>query len=86
MADRSEGTATQRVCVGAIAGAHGVRGAIRIKSFTEQPATLADYADLTDDQGRPVRLAVKQVRADVVIALSNSLRCALFGRSPYSSR
>lgn len=67
MADRSEDTSAQRVCVGAIAGAQGVRGALRIKSFTEDPAALADYAGLSDEQGRPVRLSVKEVRSDLLI-------------------
>ena len=68
MADRREDTSTQRICVGAIAGAQGVRGAVRIKSFTEDPAALADYTGLIDEQGRSVSLSVKEVRADLLIA------------------
>ena len=51
MAERPEESSTQRICVGAIAGVHGVRGAVRIKTFTEQPAALADYPGLADDVG-----------------------------------
>jgi 16S rRNA processing protein RimM len=69
VAERSEESSTQRVCVGAIAGAHGVRGAVRIKTFTEQPAALADYPGLADEQGRPVRFKIKEVRADLLIAV-----------------
>jgi len=68
VAERSEDSSTQRVCVGAIAGVHGVRGAVRIKTFTEQPAALADYHRIDDEQGRPVRLSIKEVRADLLIA------------------
>ena len=68
MAERSDDSSTQRVCVGAFAGVHGVRGAVRIKTFTENPAALADYDGLADEQGRSVRLSIKEVRADLLIA------------------
>lgn len=68
MADRAEDSSTQRVCVGAVAGVHGVRGAVRIKTFTEQPKALAEYSGLTDDRGRAVHLNIKEVRNDLIIA------------------
>ncbi|MEM7446498.1 MAG: ribosome maturation factor RimM [Pseudomonadota bacterium] len=45
MADRP------RVCVGAIAGAHGVRGLVRLKSFTEVPEAVASYGPLENEAG-----------------------------------
>lgn len=39
------------VCVGAIAGAFGVRGDVRLKSFCADPAAIADYAPLCDESG-----------------------------------
>ncbi len=41
-----------RVCLGAIAGAHGVRGLVKIKSFTQDPANLTAYGPLGDESGR----------------------------------
>ena len=41
----------KRVCVGAVAGAHGVRGAVRIKSFTANPEDVARYGPLEDESG-----------------------------------
>lgn len=42
-----------RVCVGAIAGAFGVRGEVRLKSFCADPAAIATYGPLwTEDGGR----------------------------------
>ena len=41
----------KRVCVGAVAGAHGVRGAIKIKSFTANPKDIARYGELEDESG-----------------------------------
>ncbi len=43
--------AEARLCVGVITGAHGVRGLVRIKSFTEQPESLAAYGRLSDEAG-----------------------------------
>ncbi len=41
-----------KVCVAAVVGAYGVRGEVRLKSFTAEPAALADYSPLTDETGR----------------------------------
>jgi 16S rRNA processing protein RimM len=43
-----------RVCVGQIAGAHGVRGLVRVKSFTEAPEAVTAYGPPTDESGRRV--------------------------------
>ncbi len=45
-----------RVCVGAIAGAFGVQGEVRLKSFTAEPAAIADYAPLVSEAGRSFEL------------------------------
>lgn len=39
-------------CVGAIAGAFGVHGEVRLKSFCAEPAAVADYAPLVTEDGR----------------------------------
>jgi 16S rRNA processing protein RimM len=41
----------KRVCVGIVTGAHGVRGAVRVKSFTANPADVAHYGSLADESG-----------------------------------
>ena len=41
----------RRVCVGVIAGAHGVRGDVRVKSFTADPRDLVAYGPVTDISG-----------------------------------
>ena len=40
------------VCVAAVAAAHGVRGALKLKTFTEDPATVGAYGPLLDEAGR----------------------------------
>ena len=41
-----------RVWVGAGAGAHGVRGLLRVKSFSAVPSDVASYGPLTSEDGR----------------------------------
>ncbi|HUT51124.1 MAG TPA: ribosome maturation factor RimM [Alphaproteobacteria bacterium] len=41
-----------RICLGVVAGAHGVRGALRVKSFAAAPDDIAAYGPLTDEAGR----------------------------------
>ena len=40
------------VCVGAIAGAFGVKGDVRLKSFCADAHAIADYAPLTTEDGK----------------------------------
>ena len=48
-----------RVCIGAIAGAFGVRGEVRLKSFCSDPEAIASYGPLTtEDGGRSFRVTL----------------------------
>lgn len=40
------------VCVAAVATAHGVRGALKLRCFTERPENVASYGPLFDRGGR----------------------------------
>ena len=40
-----------RLRVGEIVGVHGVRGLVRLRSFTEDPAAVASYGPLEDETG-----------------------------------
>ena len=42
---------SRRLCVGVITAPHGVRGQVRVKSFTAEPEDIAAYAPLTDADG-----------------------------------
>jgi len=41
----------ERICVGAITGAFGVAGEVRLKSFCADPAAIADYGPLYTKDG-----------------------------------
>ena len=62
----------RRICVGAIAGAFGVRGEARLKSFTADPSAIASYGPLsTEDAARSfeVRLT-RQLKGGFAARLS----------------
>jgi 16S rRNA processing protein RimM len=42
---------SDKICVGAIAGAFGVRGEVRLKSFTAIPEDIAQYTPLETEDG-----------------------------------
>lgn len=58
------------VCIGAVIGPHGVRGEVKVKSFTAEPADLVAYGPLYDEQGRCLKATLKgQVKGAVLIRL-----------------
>ncbi|MCT4611122.1 MAG: ribosome maturation factor RimM [Pelagimonas sp.] len=42
---------SELICVGALAGAFGVHGEVRLKSFTAKPEAIQDYGALTSEDG-----------------------------------
>ncbi|HRN88966.1 ribosome maturation factor RimM [Hyphomicrobium sp.] len=46
-----EGGAGRRVLLGHITGAHGIRGAVLVRSYTAEPGAIADYGILEDEAG-----------------------------------
>ena len=46
-----------RVLLGVVAAPHGVRGLVRIRSFTEDPMAIAAYGDLSDEAGKTMEAA-----------------------------
>jgi 16S rRNA processing protein RimM len=55
---RPDRTAGERIVVGRLAGAFGVRGEVRLKSFCAEPAAIAGYAPLHAPDGRAFRSLV----------------------------
>src|SRR5262249_3302663 len=49
---RERPMSTDRVCLGLITAAHGVRGLVRIKSFTAEPEGILSYGPLEDESGQ----------------------------------
>lgn len=48
----------EAVLLGLVVGAHGIKGLVRVLSYTEEPADIAAYGALADETGRRMTLAV----------------------------
>ena len=58
-----------RVLLGVVAAPHGVRGLVRIKSYTEEPMAVAAYGPLTDESGKKAyRVEALSAAKGVVLA------------------
>jgi len=59
---------SNRICVGKITVPHGLRGLVKIRSFTETSSAIADFSQLHDEAGRRVLLSVVGEKKTSVIA------------------
>jgi len=48
---------SDRICLGIITAPHGVKGLVRVKSFTAEPDAIAAYGPLEDEAGRRLALS-----------------------------
>ena len=65
---------TRRVCVGQFAGAHGVRGLVKLRSFTAEPEAIFEYEPLTSEDGKQIfKVTFKSAAADYFIAMVEGL-------------
>jgi 16S rRNA processing protein RimM len=62
------GGGTARVLLAIVTGAHGVKGLVRIKSFTAEPDALARYAGIETETGAPVALDIVGAQKGVLLA------------------
>lgn len=57
------------VLVGAITAAHGIRGEVKLRSFTADPAAIAAYSPLETAAGRKIEIARVRPQKDGFIAI-----------------
>lgn len=57
-----------RVCLGQIGAAHGVRGEVRLRSFTSDPPAIASYGPLETDDGRSFQIETLRPAKDHFVA------------------
>jgi 16S rRNA processing protein RimM len=56
---------TSRVLLGVITAAHGIKGEVKVKTFTESPDRLNAYGTLTTEDGRTLQIAgLRVVKGD----------------------
>ncbi|WP_227268287.1 ribosome maturation factor RimM [Roseobacter weihaiensis] len=81
-----------KICVGAIGGAYGVRGELRVKSFCAVPEDIEAYSPLTSEDGQQVfHLAlVRQIKngfaARIVEVATKEQADALKGTQLFAQR
>src|SRR5688572_15325625 len=65
----TNGYMSSRVCIAQIGAAHGVRGEVRLKAFTEDPLSVARYGALETEDGKQ-RFEIEAVRPakDMLVA------------------
>jgi 16S rRNA processing protein RimM len=56
------------VCLGQIGAPHGVRGEVRLRSFTAEPEAIAAYGPLRTDDGRAIEIESLRVAKDHFVA------------------
>src|SRR6185437_221619 len=57
-----------RICLGQIGAAHGVRGEVRLRSFTSDPHAIAAYGPLQTDDGRVFAIETLKAAGDHFVA------------------
>lgn len=62
-----------RVLLGVVAAPHGVRGLVRIRSFTEDPMAIASYGALSDETGQ------KRYRVEALSAAKGAVLARIEG-------
>ncbi len=62
-----------RVLLGVVAAPHGIRGLVRIKSFTEDPMSVAAYGPLSDESGK------KEYRVEALSAARGAVLARIEG-------
>jgi 16S rRNA processing protein RimM len=56
------------ILLGVITGAHGIRGEVKLKSFTSDPSAIAGYGPLQTKSGEPIEIARLKPQRDHFIA------------------
>jgi 16S rRNA processing protein RimM len=60
------------VLLGVITGAHGIKGEVKLRSFTADPKSIASYGPLTSRQGETFEIiGLKPAKDDFICTLKN---------------
>ncbi len=67
MSELAKGSKDNLIVMGRIGAAHGIKGALKVKSFTQNPLSLGDYGALQDTNGRQYNIKNIRVQKNSVI-------------------
>lgn len=66
------GTPRDQVLVGVIVGAHGIKGEVKLKSFTSDPLSIGRYGPLQSSSGKQFEITkLKAAKDDFIASLKN---------------
>ena len=66
------GTPRDQVLVGVIVGAHGIKGEVKLKSFTSDPLSIGRYGPLHSTSGQQFEITkLKATKDDFIASLKN---------------
>jgi len=66
------GTPRDQVLVGVIVGAHGIKGEVKLKSFTSDPPSIGRYGPLQSSSGKQFEIAkLKAAKDDFIASFKN---------------
>jgi 16S rRNA processing protein RimM len=57
-----------RICLGQIGAAHGIRGEVRLRSFTAEPGAIAGYGPFETEDGRVFEIEAMRPAKDHFVA------------------
>lgn len=60
-------TSARQVQLGIIGAPHGVKGEVRVKSFTADPMAIGDYGPLSLDDGRTLSIVSARPQGDMLV-------------------
>jgi len=60
-------TSARQVQLGIIGAPHGVKGEVRVKSFTADPMAIGDYGPLSLDDGRTLSIVSLRPQGDMLV-------------------
>jgi 16S rRNA processing protein RimM len=63
-----------RICLGQIGAPHGVRGEVRLRSFTSDPEAIAGYGPLETEDGRVLEIESLRPTKDHFVATLSGIR------------
>ena len=63
-----------RVCLGQIGATHGVRGEVRLRSFTSDPAAITRYGPIETEDGRVLAIESLRPAKDHFVARLSGIR------------
>ncbi len=66
--------AALRICLGQIGAPHGVRGEVRLRSFTAEPEAIAGYGPLETEDGRVLQIESLRPAKDHFVATFSGIR------------